>query len=79
MVHRCQVGYLWAGISPKFHLKGNTEIIPIQSVQPLKKRGKVVTIVRWSFHQSASVITCQKKRKESPANDPEALETSPDI
>lgn len=69
-----------AGISSKFHLTENTEIIPIQSVQPLeKKRRKVVTIVWRSFHQTASVITCQKKRKESPPNDPEALERSPDV
>lgn len=39
-----------------------------------KKEGKVGTIVRRLFHQSASVITCQKKRKESPPNDPERLQ-----
>lgn len=39
-------------------------------------RGKVVTIVWQHFEQIASVITCQKKRKESPPNDPEASELS---
>ena len=46
------------------------------SVKREKKEGKVVTIVQRLFHQSASVITCQKKRKESPPNDPERLQTA---
>lgn len=37
----------WAGVSSKFHLKGNTEIVPIKHAHSLeKKRGKVVTIVQ---------------------------------
>lgn len=38
MLHRCQVCYLLAGISSKFHQKGNTELFPIQSMQPLEKK-----------------------------------------
>lgn len=37
-LHRCQVCYLSAGISSKFQQKADTEIIPIQRVQPLEKK-----------------------------------------
>lgn len=70
---RCDTYYFWIP----------TEIIPIQRGQLLKKKNKkrckVATIVQQLFHQNASVITCQKKRKESPPNDPEASEMSPDV
>lgn len=79
MLHRCQVCYLVVGISSEFQQKGDTEMIPIQRVKPLRRRKSSITIVLRLFHQTASVITCQKKRKEPPRNELEALEMSPDV
>lgn len=70
MSHRCQVCYLLGWYFLQIPSEGRHGNNATPACASSEKSGKVVTIVSRSFHQNTPVITCQQKRKESPADDP---------